>query len=156
MKYLLSCFLVTIPYVIQTSQWRRGLFYRNKENGKLSHLDTPLSFAVLMECSCCAMTDNTSTSMRLNSSKQNHEPDWAKPEKNLPIICCRSKRLIIRIRIKCKLNSDRSQTKVISLQFLSPCNQDLLSSWTQDTACPWPKRQYKTGIWLAWKAGLQK
>ena len=35
---------------------------------------------------CCAITDNTSISIRLNSSKQHHAPDWAKPEKNFPII----------------------------------------------------------------------
>lgn len=28
---------------------------------------------------CWAATDSTGSSMRLNSSKQPHEPDWAKP-----------------------------------------------------------------------------
>ena len=28
---------------------------------------------------CWAATDNTGNSIRLNSSKQPHEPDWAKP-----------------------------------------------------------------------------
>ena len=28
---------------------------------------------------CCAATDNTGSSIRLNSSKQPHEPDWARP-----------------------------------------------------------------------------
>lgn len=31
------------------------------------------------------MTDNTSTSIRLNSSKQDHAPYWAKPLNNLDI-----------------------------------------------------------------------
>ena len=34
---------------------------------------------------CCAMTDNTSSSMRLNSSKHAHAPDDARPLKNLAI-----------------------------------------------------------------------
>ena len=29
---------------------------------------------------CCAATDNTGNSIRLNSSKQPHDPDWARPE----------------------------------------------------------------------------
>lgn len=36
--------------------------------------------------SCWAMTDNTSISILLNSSKQHQAPDCANPEKNLPII----------------------------------------------------------------------
>ena len=32
------------------------------------------------------MTDRTSMSIRLNSSKQHQAPEVAKPEKNLPII----------------------------------------------------------------------
>ena len=36
--------------------------------------------------SCWAITDNTSMSILLNSSKQHQAPDWAKPEKNRPII----------------------------------------------------------------------
>ena len=43
-------------------------------------------FAFLMVISCCAMTDRTSMSILLNSSKQHQAPDWASPEKNLPII----------------------------------------------------------------------
>ena len=35
---------------------------------------------------CCATTDSTSKSIRLNSSKQHQDPDWARPEKNLPSI----------------------------------------------------------------------
>lgn len=35
--------------------------------------------ASCMVLTCCAMTDNTSSSILLNSSKQAHAPDWAKP-----------------------------------------------------------------------------
>ena len=31
---------------------------------------------------CCAATDKTGNSMRLNSSKQPQDPDWAKPAQN--------------------------------------------------------------------------
>jgi hypothetical protein len=34
---------------------------------------------------CCAITDNTSILIRLNSSKHAHAPDDAKPLKNLPL-----------------------------------------------------------------------
>lgn len=44
------------------------------------------AFALRIVMSCWAMTDSTSMSMRLNSSKQHQAPDWARPEKNLPII----------------------------------------------------------------------
>ena len=37
--------------------------------------------------SCWAMTERTSTSILLNSSKQHQIPDWHSPEKNLLIIC---------------------------------------------------------------------
>lgn len=40
-----------------------------------------------MVSSCWAMTDNTSMSIRLNSSKQHQAPDCASPEKKRPIIC---------------------------------------------------------------------
>ena len=43
--------------------------------------------AFLMVRSCWAITDNTSMSIRLNSSKQHQAPDWARPEKKRPIIC---------------------------------------------------------------------
>lgn len=33
-------------------------------------------------CICWAATDKTGSSMRLNSSKQPHAPDWAKPKKS--------------------------------------------------------------------------
>ena len=49
-------------------------------------LATLAALALRMVISCCAMTDNTSMSMRLNSSKQHQAPDWARPEKNRPII----------------------------------------------------------------------
>ena len=41
--------------------------------------------ALWMSSTCCATTDNTSRSMRLNSSKHAHAPDDASPLKNLPI-----------------------------------------------------------------------
>jgi molybdopterin-biosynthesis enzyme MoeA-like protein len=41
-----------------------------------------------MERICCAMTDSTSRSMRLNSSKQAHAPEEARPLKNLPWSVC--------------------------------------------------------------------
>ena len=43
-----------------------------------------LAFRMVM--SCWAITDSTSMSMRLNSSKQHQAPDWARPLKNRPII----------------------------------------------------------------------
>lgn len=43
-----------------------------------------LAFRMVM--SCWAMTDNTSMSIRLNSSKQHQAPDWASPLKKRPII----------------------------------------------------------------------
>lgn len=49
----------------------------------------PLTFAALaflMVMSCWAMTDRTSMSIRLNSSKQHQAPDCAKPLKKRPII----------------------------------------------------------------------
>ena len=49
-------------------------------------------FAFLMVISCCAMTDRTSMSILLNSSKQHQAPDWASPEKNLPIIYAQGKK----------------------------------------------------------------
>ena len=43
-----------------------------------------LAFLIVM--SCCAMTESTSMSILLNSSKQHQAPDCAKPEKKRPII----------------------------------------------------------------------
>ncbi|KAG7211514.1 hypothetical protein KM043_010781 [Ampulex compressa] len=45
------------------------------------------SLAFLIVINCCAITESTSMSIRLNSSKQHQAPDVASPEKNLPIIC---------------------------------------------------------------------
>lgn len=42
------------------------------------------SLAAFIVMICCATTDKTSTSIRLNSSKQHQLPDWANPEKNFP------------------------------------------------------------------------
>ena len=47
---------------------------------------TLAALALRMVISCWAMTDNTSMSIRLNSSKQHQAPDCARPEKNRPII----------------------------------------------------------------------
>jgi len=49
-------------------------------------MQTLAALALRMVMSCWAITDSTSMSMRLNSSKQHQAPDWAKPEKNRPII----------------------------------------------------------------------
>jgi hypothetical protein len=38
---------------------------------------------LIKQLTCCAMTDSTSMFMRLNSSKQHHEPQPARPLKNL-------------------------------------------------------------------------
>ena len=43
-------------------------------------------YASWMVSTCCAMTLSTSMSMRLNSSKHAHAPDWATPEKNWLIV----------------------------------------------------------------------
>lgn len=51
-----------------------------------SYLGNFAAFAFLMVISCWAMTDSTSISILLNSSKQHQAPDCASPEKNLPII----------------------------------------------------------------------
>ena len=42
----------------------------------------PSRLAFWMVRICCAITDSTSSSMRLNSSKQDQEPDAARPLKN--------------------------------------------------------------------------
>lgn len=44
-----------------------------------TNLFSLLKMANWMESICCATTESTSNSMRLNSSKQAHAPDWAKP-----------------------------------------------------------------------------
>ena len=46
---------------------------------------TPWLIAIWMHWICCAITDRTSSSIRLNSSKHDHAPDCARPLKNLPI-----------------------------------------------------------------------
>ena len=46
---------------------------------------TRAATALWMHSTCCATTDRTSSSMRLNSSKHAHAPDAARPLKNLPI-----------------------------------------------------------------------
>jgi len=52
---------------------------------------TLAALAFLMVISCWAITDNTSMSILLNSSKQHQAPDVARPEKNRPIICIKEK-----------------------------------------------------------------
>ena len=54
--------------------------------GPPKSLLTFATLAFLMVRSCWAITDSTSMSILLNSSKQHQAPDWAKPEKNRPII----------------------------------------------------------------------
>ena len=49
------------------------------------NLLTPWLMATWMLWICWAITESTSSSMRLNSSKQAHAPAWAKPLKNLPM-----------------------------------------------------------------------
>lgn len=44
------------------------------------------SLASRISSNYCAITDSTSTSMRLNSSRQLHAPDYTSPEKSLAII----------------------------------------------------------------------
>ena len=51
---------------------------------KTKRLDLARMF-IWMVSTCCAMTDNTSTLMRLNSSKQHQPPAAARPLKNLPM-----------------------------------------------------------------------
>ena len=46
---------------------------------------TPSRMASQIDMICCATTDSTSMSMRLNSSKHAHAPELARPLKNLPI-----------------------------------------------------------------------
>ena len=48
-------------------------------------LVTRAAIARWMSSTCCATTERTSRSMRLNSSKHAHAPEDAKPLKNLPI-----------------------------------------------------------------------
>lgn len=60
--------------MVQKVQWRRCVF-------------TLAALAFRMVMSCWAITDSTSMSMRLNSSKQHQAPDWASPLKKRPIIC---------------------------------------------------------------------
>ena len=51
------------------------------------------ALAFLIVINCWAITDNTSMSILLNSSKQHQAPDWARPEKKRPIIWNKKKSL---------------------------------------------------------------
>ena len=44
------------------------------------------NFAIRISMSCCAITESTSTSILLNSSRQAHAPVYASPENNRAII----------------------------------------------------------------------
>ena len=59
-------------------------FSDNSVPSKTNRL-TPWFMAIWMHWICCAMTDSTSSSIRLNSSKHDQAPACAKPLKNLPI-----------------------------------------------------------------------
>ena len=48
-------------------------------------ISSPAFMEFWMVRSCCATTESTSMSMRLNSSKHPHAPHWLKPAKNLPM-----------------------------------------------------------------------
>ena len=47
------------------------------------NFSTPAALPLLIVRICCAMTESTSTLMRLNSSKQHQDPQPARPLKNL-------------------------------------------------------------------------
>ena len=51
-----------------------------------SNLSLPARMFVWMVRICWAMTESTSMSIRLNSSKQAQAPHWANPEKNRPMV----------------------------------------------------------------------
>lgn len=57
------------------------------------YLTEQLSFATLMVRICEAMTERTSISIRLNSSKQHQAPDCTNPKNNFPIILKKKKRI---------------------------------------------------------------
>ena len=50
-----------------------------------SNSSSSIAMAFWMESICCAITESTSMSIRLNSSKHAHAPAVHSPLKNLPI-----------------------------------------------------------------------